>query len=110
MHAQDRKAAIAAYKERKSVAGIYAVKCTVSGRVWVGSSPSLNSVQNRVWFMLNLGTNANQALQTAWSAQKGEGFTFEKLEEIEEDQLYVRDKLMKEREAHWRAKLGASAI
>jgi hypothetical protein len=32
----DRKAAVAAYKERKSACGIYALRCGPSGEVWVG--------------------------------------------------------------------------
>jgi hypothetical protein len=34
MKASDRKAATAAYKEQKVVAGIYTVRCSASGEVW----------------------------------------------------------------------------
>jgi hypothetical protein len=37
----DRKAAIAAYKERKTVAGIYVIRCAASGGAWVGQAPNL---------------------------------------------------------------------
>ncbi len=66
MKTETRKAAIAAYKERKSVAGIYVVRCTASGEVWVGQSPNLDTVQNRVWFTLRVAGNLNRGLQKAW--------------------------------------------
>jgi hypothetical protein len=40
---EDRKAAIAAYKERKSVAGIYVIRCAASGEAWVGQAPNLDT-------------------------------------------------------------------
>jgi hypothetical protein len=33
-----RKAAVAAYKERKIAAGIYAIRCVASDQVWIGSA------------------------------------------------------------------------
>lgn len=36
MTGEDRKAAIAAYKERKVIGGVYAVRCAATGEVWVG--------------------------------------------------------------------------
>lgn len=111
MKGEARKAAIAAYKERKSAAGIYAVRCTATGEVWVGQSPSLDTVQNRVWFTLRFSGNLNRALQKAWDDHSAEHFVFEVVERLEDDDLaYSRDALLKERLAHWRGKLGAAVI
>ncbi|MET4040164.1 hypothetical protein ABIC03_001849 [Bradyrhizobium sp. RT6a] len=44
----DRKAAIAAHKERKTVAGVYVVRCAASGEAWVGQAPNLDTIQNRI--------------------------------------------------------------
>ena len=74
MNSEDRKAAITAYKERKNVAGIYAVRCAASGQVWVGQTPNLDTIQNRIWFALRLGSNSNRDLQSAWSAHGGDNF------------------------------------
>jgi hypothetical protein len=49
MTMNDRRAAKAAYTERKSVAGIYAVRCLPTGQVWVGATPNLDAIQNRIW-------------------------------------------------------------
>jgi hypothetical protein len=111
MNSDDRKAAIAAYKERKDVAGIYAVRCGASGQVWVGQTPNLDTIQNRIWFTLRLGNNPNRDLQRAFSAHGGGALTFESLERLaDEESPYLRDALLKERAVHWRTKLNGLAI
>jgi hypothetical protein len=46
-----------------------------------------------------------------WNARGAESFTFRILEEIDLEQLpYGRERALKERAAHWREVLGASAI
>jgi len=111
MQGEARRAAIAAYKKRASAPGVYAVRGAVPGQVWVGRTPDLTTVENRLWFTLRHGGHSCRALQTAWSAQDGRGFTFERLEALEpEESPYVVDSLLKERLAHWRAILGAAPL
>lgn len=111
MKGNDRKAAIAAYKEQKVAAGIYAVRCTASGACWVGRAPNLSTIQNRIWFSLNQGSNPHRALQAAWREHGQHAFTFEVLEQLEEEETtYVRDRLLKDRLEHWTAQLKADAI
>ncbi len=55
MNREQRKAALTAYRERKAVAGIYAVICHASGQRWVGRALDLGTVQNRLWFTLRQG-------------------------------------------------------
>lgn len=109
---RDRKALIAAYKERKTAAGIYAVRCEASGRVWVGRTPNLDTVGNRLRFSLRSGTHPNRALQAAWSARGDDGFSIEPLERLEADDepAFARDRLLKDRLAHWRSRLDAPAV
>ncbi len=104
----DKKAAKAAHREKKSVAGIYAVRCAATGQVWIGHTPNLDAVQNRIWFTLRLGNHPDAALQAAWRAQGGAGFAFEELERVKDGDLYYTgDGALKERAASWRAKFGA---
>ncbi|MFZ2156361.1 MAG: GIY-YIG nuclease family protein [Bradyrhizobium sp.] len=111
MKSEDKKAAIAAYKERKTVAGIYVIRCSTSGQVWVGQSPNLDTIQNRIWFSLRMGSNSNRELQNAWTAHGGNDFTFEAIERLKDEELaYVRDTLLKERAAHWRSVLNGSVV
>ena len=107
----DRKAAIAAYKERKTIAGIFVVRCAASGEVWVGQAPNLETIQNRIWFTLRQGSHPCRSLQAAWDAHGEAGLTFDKCEQLgEEESTYVRNALLKERVAHWRDELKAEAI
>lgn len=104
----DKKAAKAAYKEHKSVAGIYAVRCGASGQVWVGHTPTLDTVQNRIWFTLRQANHPDAGLQRAWALHGADGFSFEVLEQVKEDDLsYAGDGALKDRAALWRARLGA---
>jgi hypothetical protein len=106
-----RKAAIAAYKERKSVAGVYALRCGPSGEVWVGATLGLDKIWNRIAFSLATGAAPRPALQSAWTRHGAASFAFEALERLEgEDLPYVRDALLKDRLADWRDKLGAAAM
>jgi hypothetical protein len=108
--AEARKLAIADYKKRSSVAGIYAVRCRATGEAWVGQALDLDKIQNRVWFSLRMASHSNRDLQRAWSTHGETGLSFEILERLEEEELpYVRDTLLKERLAHWRETLNASA-
>lgn len=106
-----RKAAVAAYKELKRAAGIYAVRCTPTGQCWLGRAADLSAIETRIWFSLRHGSASNPALQAAWQAHGAAAFTFEEIERLAaEDNAYVRDALLKERLAHWRAALGAAAL
>lgn len=106
-----RKAAIAAWKERKSVAGIFAIRCMATSQVWVGQTPDLEKIQNRIWFTLRQGSHTCRSLQTAWAAHGPDGFAFETCERLEEEEsAYIREGLLKERAGHWRKALSAEAV
>lgn len=111
MNGTDRKAAVSAYKERKTVAGIYAVRCSATGDCWVGQAPDLGAIKNRLWFTLKLGTASHRGLQGAWNEHGADQFMFEELERMPEEALpFARIALVKKRLDHWRAALKASAI
>lgn len=111
MKTEDRKQAIAEYKKRESVAGVFAIRCRTSGEIWVGQALDLDKIQNRIWFTLRMGSHRNAELQRAWAAHGADNLSLDTLERIEDEELaYVRDALLKERVAHWRAQLNASAV
>ena len=106
-----RRAARAAYKERKAAAGVYAVRCAPSGEVWVGQTRDLEKIWNRIAFSLRAGGSPNRALQAAWNAHGDAAFAFEALERLEEEALdFARQSALNERAAFWRERLGAAAI
>ena len=107
----ERKAAIAAYRERKTVAGIFVIRSQASAAQWVGQSPNLEKIQNRIRFTLRQGSHTCRSLQAAWAAHGADGFMFEECERLEEEaSAYIRDALLKEHAVHWREKLGAETI
>lgn len=111
MDRQDRRAAVAAYKERKAAWGVYAVICTATGEVWVGHSRHVDTQRNGLWFTLRLGTSPHASLQAAWNAHGEREFRFEELDRLADDfpQISRLDEL-KKRQALWRARLQASAL
>lgn len=111
MRHEDRKAAIAAYRERKVAAGIYLVRCLASGERWAGQAPDLSTIRNRVWFTLRHGSHHRRSLQAAWNAHGETAFAFEELERLDETALEAgRERVMKARLAHWCAQLRAEAV
>jgi hypothetical protein len=111
MKTEDRKSAIADYKKRVSPAGVFAIRCRATDEVWVGHAPDLDKIQNRIWFTLRMGNHRNAELQRAWTAHGEQNFSLDTLERIKDEELvYVRDTLLKERVQHWRTQLKASAI
>ena len=112
MDKQSRRDAIRDYKERKVSHGVFAVRCAASGEAWVGVSPNVAQMQNRIWFGLRQGGHPNPALKAAWAAHGEEAFAFDVLEAVDTDELgpVGRDSLLKDRTAHWREALGATKI
>ena len=109
MEKAERRAAAAAYKERKAPAGVFALRAVATGEVWVGHAPDLDKIWNRLSFTLRTGGHPRRALQAAWNAQGEAGFSFEVLEKLD-DELeghFLRSEL-DDRAAAWRAKLGAA--
>lgn len=108
---EDRKVAVAAYKERKSVVGVFAVRCASAGAVWVGGAPDLDKIQNRLWFQMKMGGCPHRSLQAAWNVHGAESLSFEIVERLEDETLaFARAAALKARIAHWVAVLGAEGI
>ncbi|MCA9876557.1 MAG: GIY-YIG nuclease family protein [Thermomicrobiales bacterium] len=107
----ERKAAVAAYKERAIPAGIYRVRCTATGEVWIGQSPNLEAIRNRLWFTLRMGSHRTARLQQTWRDHGAESFTFEVVEQVsDEDQVHDLSAHLKKRLAHWQSELGAALV
>ena len=106
-----RKAAVAAYRERARPAGVYLLRCTATGETWIGQNPDLEAIQNRLWFMLRLGSHRTTSLQQAWQEHGAEQFRFEVLERVgEEETIHDLRGHLKRRLAHWQQELGAPSV
>jgi hypothetical protein len=110
MDKADRRAAIAAYKERPPAWGVFAVRCGGAGP-WVGASRHLDTQENSIAFALRIGGYRNRVLQAAWSEAGAEAFHFEVLEQLPADTpAFRRTNLLKERLAAWREQLDAPVL
>jgi hypothetical protein len=111
MDRQDRKAAVAAYKERKAAWGVFAVICNATGEAWVGGSRHVDTQQNGLWFGLRMGSSPHKSLQASWREHGETEFRFEELDRLREDfpELSRADEL-KKRQALWQARLQAKAL
>jgi len=108
---ESRKEAIRKCKEQKPLLGAYAVRCTVTGHVWVGVSRNLDATKNGSWFTLRTGSHREKSLQDEWNAHGEPAFEYEILAGLDEDihPLEV-DKLLKEQKKKWLAQLGAQPL
>lgn len=106
-----KKEAIGKFKEQKISLGVYAVRCTATSRVWVGSSRNLDATRNGIWFALRNGGHREKALQEEWNAHGESGFQYEVLEKLADDvsPVNVAD-LLKAKKQYWMAKLGAAGL
>ena len=106
-----RKEAIQKFKERKVALGVFAVRCTASGRVWVDSSRNLDAARNGNWFGLRNGSHRDKLLQQEWNSYGENAFQYEVLEKLEDDvhPLAVAARL-KEMRSRWIAQLAARGM
>lgn len=109
MEKKSRRDLVRDFKERKTAPGVYAVRCTASGEVWVGGSRNIDPQQNSIWFSLKQGAHMNRAMQAAWKAHGEAAFSYEVLERIEAEDMTALGlaDLTMARERHWQAALGA---
>jgi hypothetical protein len=111
MKGEARRAAAAAYRERKVLSGVYAVRCQASGEVWVGAWVDLATIRNRLWFALRQDAHPNKNLLAAWREHGEAQFSFEILETLDEETAPdLRASKLAERAAHWRETLQAHAL
>lgn len=78
----DKKKARQDYKQVVHDKAVFAIRNTVSGKVFLASTLNLNGKFNREKFMLEMGSHTNKALQADWTALGAEHFSFEVLETL----------------------------
>jgi frataxin-like iron-binding protein CyaY len=72
-----------AYKQTKQPAGVFQIRNTVNGKIFIGSSTTLNTIWNSQKIQLETGNHPFEGLQKDWKAFGGEHFVFEILAEHE---------------------------
>jgi hypothetical protein len=108
---ESKKESIRKFKEQKPLVGTYAVRCTATGRVWVGASRNLDATKNGCWFMLRNGSHQDKSLQAEWDGQGEKDFKYDVLDLLDEDVHPLNvTALLKEKNISWLARLGASPL
>jgi hypothetical protein len=93
-------------KEIKVEAGVYQIRNTQNGKVFVESTPDLKTINGRR-FALEMGSHPNKGLQQEWQQFGGSAFAFEVLEVLEEPETgyFDRKDELKKLKAKWLTQL-----
>lgn len=78
----DRKTLKQQYRDVRSRAGVYAIRCLANGRALVGGSPNVEGTLNRHRFELRLGQHRNAQLRQDWRAHGEAAFAFEVIDRV----------------------------
>lgn len=73
----------AAYKATSFKAGVFQIRNTVTGKIFVGSSTNLDAIWNRIKVELKFGGHRNSQLQQDWNSIGEDHFAFEIISELE---------------------------
>jgi hypothetical protein len=110
MDKKRRKELQQAYAERKQPIGVFALRNSASGEVWVGASRNFDVQKNGLWVRLANGMSPNADVQTSWKKHGEAAFSYEILECIKDTDPHVIQRLLHERAAYWRKKLNAGTV
>lgn len=83
MDKKNRKELVQAYKERKIIGGVYAIKNTINGKMLLESAADLQGNKNRFEFSQKTDSCINIKLQKDWKELGGKAFVFDILETLE---------------------------
>lgn len=77
-----RKQLLEAYHRRSVRRGVFRVRCTEGGPVYLGAALDLDAIWNRHRFQLDLGAHPQPGLQRAWASHGPGAFVFETVAEL----------------------------
>ncbi|WP_374713573.1 DUF2087 domain-containing protein [Symbiobacterium terraclitae] len=93
-------------REAKTEGGVFQVRNSKNGMVWIGVTPNFRSL-NGHRFQLEMGSHKCRELQQAWNEFGPDAFVFEPLETLEEPETgyFDRDDALKKLKRKWLEKL-----
>ena len=110
MDKKRRQELLEQYANRKQPTGVFAVRNSKSGEVWVGYSKNVDVQKNGLWGRLASGMCFNRDVQASWNKDGVDAFSYEILEHIEETDPHAIQRLMPERAQAWREELKAGTV
>ncbi len=107
MDKEKKKMLAAEYVMASRPAGVYRVVHEESGKSFVGTTPDLNAMRNRLDFEMNMGSSMKKALLQDWRKFGADSFRYEVLETFKppENGQYNLMKELKRMEADWLERL-----
>lgn len=105
-----RKELMQQYADRDPPNGVFAVRNSVSGEVWVGHSKNVDKQKNGLWGRLAGNQCVNKDVQASWTKHGEAAFSYEILEQLTETDPHAIQRLLPERAAEWREQLKAGVI
>lgn len=81
-----KKELIAEYKQTKFRIGVFQVRNTVNGKIFIEGSVNLDKIWNRHRTELNFGSHSNKALQEDWKTFGADSFVYKILDEIKQEE------------------------
>jgi hypothetical protein len=99
-----------AYANRPGQNGIFAVRNTKTGEVWVGASRNLDAQKDGLWMRLSDKMLYEKDIQASWNKHGKGKFSYAILERIIETDPAMIERALPERAAVWRAQLNAGVI
>ena len=81
---ETRRALVRKYKETVLPAGVFVIRNTLNGRVYVAGSLDVEGAMNRARFELGLRSHRNKALLRDWVDHGAAHFSFEVIDRVKE--------------------------
>jgi hypothetical protein len=72
------------YSQKQFRIGVFQIRNTVNGKIFIGSSVNLDAIWNRHKSELSLGGHRNAGLQKEWNESGEANFRYEILSELEQ--------------------------
>ena len=82
MREQSRRDLREQYKERNVIGGVFAIKNSTNGRLYIDATANLDGARNRFEFMRHIGSSFHFRLQEDWNRDGVDAFDFLILDEL----------------------------
>ena len=82
METKTKKELINEYKQQKQPMGVFCIRNTVNGKVFIGSSMNVPAMWNRLRLQLDTGSHPSVDLQNDWKTFGENAFVYETLSEL----------------------------
>ena len=98
------------FSDRPPQNGVFALKNSITGEVWIGVSRNLDTQVNGLRVRLKSNQHASKDVQASWNAHGEDAFIYEIVERFPETDPHVIELKRTERAAHWREQFNAGTV